>query len=108
MTDVDELRTRLGVGAEHTTDDILQACLDVAAAMVDPHVPEAARVDPLYHEAQQTLAVRVYEERVRGRVGVDAAGDLDLSYTPGPTAGMVLSVWGYIGPLTATGGAVVA
>lgn len=80
-------------------DDILDACLLVAAGMIDPHVPPESRTTVLYHEAQQALAVRVYEERVRGRVGVDAAGDLDMAYTPGPTAGMVMSVWAYLGPL---------
>lgn len=101
---VPSLRDRLGVSPDHVTDQDLTVVIGVAEHMVRPHVPEANWTHPLYYEAVTSLAVRVYEEQVRGRVGVDPDGDYDIAWTPGPTGGMVRSVWAYILPLTQTGG----
>jgi hypothetical protein len=95
-----ELRTRLSVTPLTLPDEVADRCLIVAAAMIDTYVPVGNRTDPRYAEGVQALAVRVYEERVRGRVGVGPDGEPVEEYTPGPTEGMVRSVWGYIGPLT--------
>jgi hypothetical protein len=99
-----ELRSRLGVTTPDVSDELLDRCLNVSSSTIDPHVPAEARTSPLYGEAVQALAVRVYEERVRGRVGVGPDGEPVEDFTPGPTAGMVRSVWAYIGPLNQTGG----
>jgi hypothetical protein len=97
---VSELRTRLGVSTADVPDPILDRCLRVSTAMIDQYVPPDKRTDPRYADGVQSLAVRVFEERTRGRVGVGPDGEPVEDYTPGPTEGMVRSVWGYIGPLT--------
>lgn len=106
---VDDLRERLSdVDTTTAPDATLERCLQVAEGMVAPLVPTYNRGEFGYLEAVACLGVRVYEERARGRVGVDPAGEFDVTYTPGPTKGMVDSVAGYWLPLTETGTAVIA
>lgn len=106
---IDELRGRLSdVDTTTAPDTTLNTCLAVAEGMLLPLVPSYNRSEPGFLEAVQCLGVRVFEERARGRVGVDPSGEFDVAYTPGPTQGMVNSVAGYWLPLTETGGAVIA
>lgn len=100
--DTDELAARLGDTT--VAETVLQRCLDVAAGMLTPLVPSYHRGEVGYLEAVQLLAVRVFEERARGRVGVDPAGEFDTAYLPGPTRGMVDSVAAYWGPLADVAG----
>lgn len=98
---VDELADRLDLDPDAPG---LTQCIEVAAAMVDPYSPLEHRIPTLYTEAVVQLAVKVWEERGRGRIGMDPEGDLEVYYTPGATAGLVRSVWAYIQPLNPTGG----
>lgn len=103
MPTADDLRRALRVGAD-VSDAELQGCLDVATAAAEQWVPAENRTSPLYAEGVLGLAVKVWEERGRGRVGMDPSGDVDVYYTPGATAGMIRSQWAYFGPLVPTGG----
>lgn len=84
-------------------DTLLEHWLAVATELVDDHVPTHRRTGARYDEALVALAVKISEVSARGTVLVDPSGEI-AGLAPGATAGLVRSVWAYIGPLTATGG----
>ena len=106
---IDELRGRLSDVDETTApDDVLERSLELATEAMNEKVPSYNRGAFGYSESVFLLAVQCYENRVRGRVGVDPAGEFDTQYMPGPTSGMVMSCAFHWLPLTETGSAVVS
>lgn len=106
MPTVDELRSRLGVGAE-TPDTQLGVALDVAEELVRTYLPEQPTgwgTQTLVDEAVLQLAVKVWEVQPRGGTALDLAGGFDTAYNPTATAGLVRSVWAYIQAAHPAGG----
>lgn len=100
MNDIEDLRERLGVGAE-VPDEHLQAALDVATAKLDVIVPTDLRIHVLYLEAQMSQAVAEYMERTRGPVTTDAAGD--LAADTWPLVGITPQAMGCVAPIIPAG-----
>lgn len=105
---VDVLRDRLDASTATVSDERLQACLDVTAAIVDPRVDPARfpRAEPAYLEGCYQLAVKVYQTGNTGVVAADPLGGFDYGATA--TSGLYKSVLGVLAPCLRHGGAVVA
>lgn len=99
---VDDLRARLGVGADITDAQLGQA-LDVSVELVDPWVPADQYATVLYGEAVLALAVKVWDVQPRGVGGFDASGEF-IAPSPNASAGMIRAVWAYIQAMHPTGG----
>lgn len=99
----DELRARLGVGPE-VSDTQLGDTLTQAGLLLEGHIPDAEQTNPLHTEAVAQLAVKLWETRAAGRVGIDPDGGAEVFYSPGATAGLVKSVWAFVQATHPTGG----
>ena len=102
---VDELRRRVDVNQAHVPDDLLNTCLSVASNMI-AHYVDPANLAPgdvgaveNIKEATYQLAVKVWETGSKGLIGFDAAAGFEIP-PPSASAGMVMAVWGLIGPYT--------
>lgn len=95
-----EVRRRLDVTTTQVSDDILNHFIDTATEAVDGYVPEDNRTAVAYTEGIIQLAVKMYDTSARGTVSVDAAGEF-ITPAPAATPGLIRSIWGIIGPLTA-------
>lgn len=97
-----EVRLRLDVTTSDVSDARLTHFLSAAVEAVDRHVPSYNRAAFGYQEGVIQLAVKMYDTSARGTVALDPTGEY-VAPSPSATKGLILSVWGLIGPLAEPG-----
>ena len=103
--DVAELRRRLGATSEDVPDTVLQGCLDVASAVIDPRctLPLVNANPSAYTEGCYQLAVKVFDTQSKGVTAMTPDGYYETP-TASATSGMVRAVYGVLGPVLRNGG----
>jgi hypothetical protein len=102
---VDELRRRLAVDPTDAPDPVLESCLSVASANIDPRCDLRLVNDypDAYREGCYQLAVKVFDTQSKGATSMTPDGYYEAP-SLSATSGMIRAVYGVLGPCLRTGG----